>query len=53
VLAGSGHIDRWFGIPHRAARRTGGKVLTVHLAEPGNLGKLKKEPPADFIVVVR
>jgi uncharacterized iron-regulated protein len=53
VLAGSGHIDRGFGIPDRAARRTGGKAVTVHLAQGGKLDKLKSSPPADFILILR
>ena len=31
VLAGSGHIDRGFGIPARLAKRTKGKVATVRI----------------------
>jgi uncharacterized iron-regulated protein len=53
VLAGSGHVDRWFGIPRRAARRTGGMVLTVHVAVGGDLAKLAREPVADFIIVAQ
>jgi uncharacterized iron-regulated protein len=53
VLAGSGHIDRGFGIPERAARRTGGKVATVHVAVGAEPAKAFAEPVADFIVVVR
>lgn len=29
ILAGSGHINRGFGIPQRAARYSGGKVITI------------------------
>ncbi|HYT92707.1 MAG TPA: ChaN family lipoprotein, partial [Gemmataceae bacterium] len=50
VLAGSGHIDRGFGIPQRAAKRTGGKVLTVTIAFDGDK---RGEPTTDFVVVVR
>jgi uncharacterized iron-regulated protein len=53
VLAGSGHIDRGFGIPERAARRTGGKASTIHIDVGGKLEKLQADPPADFILVVR
>ncbi len=53
VLAGSGHIDRGFGIPHRAARRTGGKAATVHLAPASATDKVKAAPPADFVLIVR
>jgi uncharacterized iron-regulated protein len=53
VLAGSGHIDRGFGIPDRAARRTGGKVVTVHLRQGGEVDRVKANPPADFVLIVR
>jgi uncharacterized iron-regulated protein len=50
ILAGSGHIDRGFGIPMRTARRTGGKVLTVKIVV-GDAAPT--EPVTDFVVVVR
>jgi uncharacterized iron-regulated protein len=53
VLAGSGHIDRGFGIPLRAAQRTGGKAATVHLASGGDPAKLFADPVADFVVIIR
>jgi uncharacterized iron-regulated protein len=53
VLAGSGHIDRGFGIPQRAAKRIGGKALTIHVAVGGDLDKIMKDPPADFVIVVK
>jgi uncharacterized iron-regulated protein len=53
VLAGSGHVDRGFGIPERAAKRTGGKVRTVHISVDGKMEKLQADPPADFLLVVR
>jgi uncharacterized iron-regulated protein len=53
VLAGSGHIDLGFGIPHRAAQRTGGRVATVHVAPGGDTLKLFASPPTDFVIVVR
>jgi uncharacterized iron-regulated protein len=31
ILAGSGHVDRGFGIPARAAKLAGGKAVTVHI----------------------
>ena len=49
ILAGSGHIDRGFGIPWRAARRTGGKALTVKIV----VGAAPTEAVTDFVVVVR
>jgi uncharacterized iron-regulated protein len=53
VLAGSGHIDRRFGIPDRAAKRTGGKAATIHISVDGDVEKLAAEAPADFIIVVK
>jgi uncharacterized iron-regulated protein len=54
VLAGSGHIERGFGIPRRAAKRTGGKVLTVTTVLGGEVEKVKKdEGLADFVLIVR
>ena len=50
ILAGSGHIDHGFGIPLRAARRTGGKALTVKI-EVGTMAPA--EPVTDFVVRVR
>jgi uncharacterized iron-regulated protein len=53
VLAGSGHVDSWFGIPLRAARRTGGRVLTVKVEVGGDLARVAAQRVADFVVVVR
>jgi uncharacterized iron-regulated protein len=53
VLAGAGHIERGFGIPQRAARRTSGKAATVRIEINGDLEKLSADPAADFVVVVR
>ncbi len=53
VLAGSGHIDRGFGIPARAVQRTGGRAATVHLAPGGDPAQLFADPVADYIVVIR
>ena len=53
LLAGSGHIERGFGIPARAARRTGGKAVTVRIEVGGDLEKLAAEATTDYIVVVR
>jgi uncharacterized iron-regulated protein len=53
ILAGSGHIDRGFGIPDRAARRTGGRAVNLHLQIGGDLAKVKADPPADFVLIVR
>lgn len=53
ILAGSGHIDRGFGIPLRAAKRTGGKAATVHVEVSAEPKKAVAEPVADFIVVVQ
>jgi uncharacterized iron-regulated protein len=53
VLAGSGHIERGFGIPLRAARRTGGRAATVTVVVDGDPDKLAAEAAADYVVVVR
>jgi uncharacterized iron-regulated protein len=53
VLAGSGHIERGFGIPMRAARRTGGKAATVRIEVGGDLDKLAAEATTDYVVVVK
>jgi uncharacterized iron-regulated protein len=53
ILAGSGHIERGFGIPLRTAERTGGKVLTVGIY-PGKGPETKAgEKLTDFSIVVR
>jgi uncharacterized iron-regulated protein len=53
VLAGSGHIERGFGIPQRAARRTGGRALTVGVQVGTDPGKAEADPTTDFVIVVR
>jgi uncharacterized iron-regulated protein len=53
VLAGSGHIDRGFGIPDRAAKQTGGKAATVHVEVGGDPAKAFAQPVADYTIVVR
>jgi uncharacterized iron-regulated protein len=53
VLAGSGHVERGFGIAARAAKRTGGKAVTVRVAVGGELEKIKADPAADYVVVVK
>jgi uncharacterized iron-regulated protein len=54
VLAGGGHIERHFGIPDRAGKRLkSGVVRTVRIVQGGDLGKVAKEPQADFVVLTR
>jgi uncharacterized iron-regulated protein len=53
VLAGSGHIDRGFGIPQRTVKRTGGKVATVKIEQGARPTKLDGPGVADFTVYVR
>jgi uncharacterized iron-regulated protein len=53
VLAGSGHIERGFGIPLRAARRTGGAAATITVVVDGDLEKLAADAAADYVVVVK
>ncbi|MBI3407594.1 MAG: ChaN family lipoprotein [Planctomycetes bacterium] len=52
VLAGSGHIERGFGIPDRAARYYGGKSLTVGIALEGT-NQEKGAVLTDFVVLVK
>lgn len=53
VLAGSGHIERGFGIPQRAAKRAGGKVLTVRIVHGGDVARVSADPAADFVLFVQ
>jgi uncharacterized iron-regulated protein len=53
VLAGSGHVDRGFGIPDRAAKATGGKAATVHVAVGDDPKQAFAEAVADYIIVVK
>jgi len=53
VLAGSGHIERGFGIPARTTKRTGGKSATVKIEIDGDVNKLLAEPVTDYLIIVR
>jgi uncharacterized iron-regulated protein len=53
ILAGSGHIERGFGIPDRAAKRTGGKTATIKIEVGSDIEKLSKEPTTDYVVIVK
>jgi uncharacterized iron-regulated protein len=53
VLAGSGHIERRFGIPERASKETGGKALTVAIQVGGDPDAFHREPLTDFLVIVK
>jgi aminopeptidase N len=52
VLAGSGHVERGFGIPDRAVKRTGGKAATVTI-QYGDAARPPANPLADFVVLVQ
>jgi uncharacterized iron-regulated protein len=52
LLAGSGHIERGFGIPARVIKRTGGKAVTVGIEVGGKGKKDKSEPVTDYVIVV-
>ncbi len=52
VLAGSGHVERGFGIADRAAKRAGGKAVTVRVEVGADLDKVKADPAADYVVIV-
>jgi uncharacterized iron-regulated protein len=53
ILAGNGHIERGFGIPERASKRTGGKALTVGIQVGGKADAFLREPVTDFLIVVK
>jgi uncharacterized iron-regulated protein len=53
VLAGSGHVERGFGVPMRAAKRTGGRAATVAIVVGGDLDRLAAEATTDYVVMVR
>jgi uncharacterized iron-regulated protein len=53
ILAGSGHIERGFGIPERTSKRTGGKVLTIGIQVRGEATVFHREPLTDFLVIVK
>jgi uncharacterized iron-regulated protein len=53
VLAGSGHIERGFGIPERTVRRTGGVVLTVGIHFARDHADPLAEPLTDFVIVIQ
>lgn len=54
ILAGSGHIDRYFGIPDRAKKRLGGgTVRTVRIVTGGDGQAAKDQPHADFVLLAR
>jgi len=53
ILAGSGHIERGFGIPERASKRSGGKALTIGVQVGGTPDQFRREPLTDFLVIVK
>jgi uncharacterized iron-regulated protein len=53
VLAGSGHVDRGFGIPQRAARLTGGRAVTAKVEVGPDVEKALREPVTDYLVIVK
>lgn len=50
ILAGAGHIERSFGIPARAARKTGGKFATVRVEVALDHAKVSADPAAHFVI---
>lgn len=52
ILAGSGHIDHGFGIPHRAAKITGGRVATLHIETGSPPAQAAAKPAADYLLYV-
>ena len=54
ILAGSGHIDRYFGIPDRVKKRLpGGTVRTVRIVTGGTPQAVQDDPQADFVLLAR
>ena len=53
ILAGSGHIERGFGIPRRTAERTGGSVLTIGIYAGKGPEKKGEQALTDFCIVVK
>jgi uncharacterized iron-regulated protein len=53
VLAGIGHIERGFGIPARASKRTGGKAITIKIEVSEDLDAPIKEATTDYVIRVR
>lgn len=53
ILAGSGHIERGFGIPERASKRTKGKAVTVGIETEKPLDIATAQPASDFVIVIR
>jgi uncharacterized iron-regulated protein len=53
VLAGSGHVDRGFGIPQRAGKKTGGKTATIHIEYEGAGDSTISNPVTDYVVVIK
>ncbi len=52
LLAGSGHVERGFGIPDRLVKRAGGKAATVTIQVGTDLAKVAAGPAvADFVIV--
>lgn len=51
VLAGSGHVERGFGIPRRAVKRTGGEAATIKIVY-GDM-KMSEEPTTDYVLIVK
>ncbi len=53
VLAGSSHIERVFGIPARAAKRTESKAVTVGIVVGAKPVKVAMDPLTDSVIVVK
>jgi uncharacterized iron-regulated protein len=53
VLAGSGHVERGYGIPDRAAQRAGAKAITIKIEAGGEVEKWMREPTTDYLIVIR
>lgn len=53
IVAGSGHIDRRFGIPDRAQKRLSGRVATIRIVAQSQEKDALRNPLADYVVITR
>ena len=52
LIAGSGHIERRFGIPDRVAKLSGGKSVAIRVIQAGEPLEEKGKPLADLAIVL-
>jgi uncharacterized iron-regulated protein len=52
VIAGSGHVERRFGIPNRVEKLSGGKAVAVRVIQAGEPLEEKGQPLADLTIIL-